>query len=76
MFVGRRVPPCLGSVYVLIGFAVAPLVVSVEQLVIFNFYSFFTEIIRIKNNNRIIVGCSYLFQCVILAIGVYTYYLV
>lgn len=65
-----------GSVYVLIGFAVVPLVVGVELLVFFNLYSFSTEIIRIKNNSRIIVGCFYLFQCVFMVLGIYTYHLV
>lgn len=65
-----------GSVYVLIGFAVVLLIVDIELLVVFNLYSFSTEIVRIKNNIRIIVGCFYLFQCVFLVIGIYTYHLV
>lgn len=69
LLVGRLLSP-FGLVDVLISLAVLFLVIGVESLIIFCLYCFAAVIVRIENDNGIIVGRFHLFQCVSLTLGI------
>ena len=75
LLVGRLLSP-FGLVDVLISLAVIFLVICVELLIIFNLYCFAAVIVRIENDNGIVVGRFHLFQCVSLTLGINAHYLV
>ena len=76
LVIGREIALPVWLVDVLISFPVVFLIIDVESLIIFGFYSFSAEMVGTENDFTIVIGILYLLYCLFLTLSINADYLV